>query len=170
MGAPDTRPIIRLLFRSTDPRRFGPWTPIQLFTKGEQGAWYDPSDLSTLYQDAAGTTPVSADGQPVGRMEDKSGNGNHATQSVAASRPTYRRFKINLLTNTDVLSTQSVTTGNVDYILSFDGSGSVTLSGTHSEVLNGAAGQRVFTEFTPIEGTLTLTVSGQVLKAQLEKV
>ena len=24
------------------------------------GAWFDPSDMSTLYQDAAGTTPVTA--------------------------------------------------------------------------------------------------------------
>lgn len=42
-----------------------------LFATGEQGAWYDPSDLSTLYQDSAGTTPVTAVGQPVGLMLDK---------------------------------------------------------------------------------------------------
>ena len=46
--------------------------PIALFGSGEEGAWYDPSDLSTLYQDAAGTTPVTAAGQPVGLMLDKS--------------------------------------------------------------------------------------------------
>ena len=34
--------------------------------------WYDPSDLSTLYQDSVGTTPVTAVGQPVGLMLDKS--------------------------------------------------------------------------------------------------
>lgn len=68
----------------------GGWTPLRLFRNGEQGAWYDPSDLSTLFQDAAGTTPVAADGDPVGLMLDKSGNGNHASQSVAASRPTFR--------------------------------------------------------------------------------
>lgn len=44
-----------------------------LFANGEEGAWYDPSDLSTLYyQDAAGTTPVTALGQPVGLIIDKS--------------------------------------------------------------------------------------------------
>lgn len=42
-----------------------------LFANGEQGAWYDPSDLSTLYQDAAGTIPVTAVGQPVGLILDK---------------------------------------------------------------------------------------------------
>jgi hypothetical protein len=43
-----------------------------LFANGEQGAWYDPSDLTTLFQDSNGTTPVTADGQPVGLMLDKS--------------------------------------------------------------------------------------------------
>jgi hypothetical protein len=54
------------------------------------GAWYGPSDLSTLFQDSAGTTPVTTAGQPVGRMLDKSGNDNHATQATAAARPTYQ--------------------------------------------------------------------------------
>ena len=43
-----------------------------LFASGEQGAWYDPSDLSTMYLDRAGTTQVTADGQPVGLILDKS--------------------------------------------------------------------------------------------------
>ena len=43
-----------------------------LFSLGEQGFAYDPNDLTTLYQDAAGTIPVTATGQPVGLMLDKS--------------------------------------------------------------------------------------------------
>ena len=54
------------------------FTPAALFTSGVNGAWYDPSDFSTMFQDAAGTTPVTAVGQPVGRILDKSGRGNHA--------------------------------------------------------------------------------------------
>lgn len=57
-----------------------------LFALGEEGAWYDPSDSSTVWQDAAGTTPAGV-GDPVGRIDDKSGNGNHATQSTSAARP-----------------------------------------------------------------------------------
>lgn len=38
-------------------------------------AWYDPSDFSTMWQDSAGTTPVTALGQPVGLVLDKSRGG-----------------------------------------------------------------------------------------------
>jgi len=62
------------------------FSPLSLFAAGEQGFWYDPSDLSTLFQDAAGTVPVTSVEQPVGRMLDKSGRGNHATQSTAGFR------------------------------------------------------------------------------------
>ncbi|ENW28470.1 hypothetical protein [Acinetobacter lwoffii] len=44
----------------------------KLFANGEQGFFYDPNDLSTMFQDAAGTTPVTVAGQPVGLVLDKS--------------------------------------------------------------------------------------------------
>jgi hypothetical protein len=53
-------------------RNRAPFSPASLFATGEQGAWYDPSDLTTLFQDSAGTTPVTTAGQPVGLMLDKS--------------------------------------------------------------------------------------------------
>lgn len=64
-----------------------------LFAKypAAQGAWYDPSDLSTLFQDSAGTVPVTAVGQPVGLQRDKSGRGNHRHQPTTASRPILRQ-------------------------------------------------------------------------------
>lgn len=43
-----------------------------MFADGEQCVWYDPSDRATLFQDAAGTTPVTAIEQPVGLILDKS--------------------------------------------------------------------------------------------------
>ena len=67
------------------------YTLRNVFNNSPQGVWYDPSDTTTLFQDSAGTTPVTASGQPVGLMLDKSGRGNHATQPTAASRPIYRR-------------------------------------------------------------------------------
>lgn len=61
-----------------------------LFANSEVGAWYDPSDLTTMFQDRAGTTPVTADGQTVGKILDKSGRGNHATAPSDAARPLYK--------------------------------------------------------------------------------
>ena len=71
-------------------RQIGGFNPAAvLFGAGEQGGWYDPSDISTLFQDTAGTVPVTAAGQTVARINDKSGRGNHLTQATAASRPIY---------------------------------------------------------------------------------
>jgi hypothetical protein len=50
----------------------GGFSPASLFAAGEVGAWYDPSDLSTLYQDVAGTQPVTTPGERVALMLDKS--------------------------------------------------------------------------------------------------
>lgn len=66
------------------------FNPSTLFALGEPGAWYDPSDLSTMFQDTAGTMPITAAGQSVARINDKSGRGNHATQTTAGARPTYQ--------------------------------------------------------------------------------
>lgn len=77
------------------------FNPLTYFLySGIDGAWLDPEDTSTMYQDAAGTIPVTALEQPVGKWLDKSGNGNHATQSITKSRPTLSA-RYNQLTNTD---------------------------------------------------------------------
>lgn len=77
-----------------------PPLPLSLFASGAPGVWYDPSDYSTLFQDSTGATPVTAVEQPVGRMLDKSGYGNHATQGTSASRPVLSA-RYNLLTKTE---------------------------------------------------------------------
>lgn len=66
------------------------WSILLLFLGDKQGCWFDPSDLSTLFQDIAGTVPVTADGDPVALVLDKSGNGNHSYQSVSGNRLVYR--------------------------------------------------------------------------------
>ena len=150
-----------------------PFTIAGLYGAGEQGVWYDPSDTTTLFQDSAGTTPVTASGQPVGLMLDKSGRGNHATQPTAASRPIYRRGDsrgvVNQLLNTETLATQSRAVTAVGHTLSFTGTGSITLSGasTAGPLVGTGANDRVSLTFTPTAGSLTLTVSGSVTKGQL---
>lgn len=82
-----------------------------LFGNGEQGAVYIPQPVvlgaQNLWQMSDGTVIVDADGDPVGRNEDVSGNGNHATQSVSADRPLYR---------TDGSLHWSQSSGNSDYL------------------------------------------------------
>ena len=48
------------------------WSPSALFASGEVGVWYDPSDFSTMFVESTGVTPVTAVGQSVGLLLDKS--------------------------------------------------------------------------------------------------
>jgi len=93
------RPVLRPVTRAVSDTIRG-FNPRSLFASGEQGIWLDPSDFSTLFQDSAGTTPVTAVGQPVGKILDKSGRGNHASQTTSASRPTVEA-RVNLATATE---------------------------------------------------------------------
>lgn len=70
------------------------------------------SGTVTMYQDAAGTTPVTAVGQPVGLILDKSGNAVNAQQTTINSRPVLR---------------QGI---NGKYYLDFDGTDDFLLTGT----------------------------------------
>lgn len=65
------------------------YNPSVLWASGERGAWLDPGQLSSLWQDTAATTPVTAAGQSVARIDDLSGNGNHFIQPTSGNRPTY---------------------------------------------------------------------------------
>jgi hypothetical protein len=67
------------------------FNPVTLFGVSDTGWVYDLSDMSTLFQDAAGTTPVTAVGQPVGLELDKS---KDAVGTNGA-------FRYNLLTRTE---------------------------------------------------------------------
>tara|TARA_R110000868_G_scaffold290945_1_gene551150 strand:+ start:3839 stop:5575 length:1737 start_codon:yes stop_codon:yes gene_type:complete len=49
--------------------------PRELFANNEQGLWLDPSDFPTMWQDAAGDTPVTAASDPVALILDKSRSG-----------------------------------------------------------------------------------------------
>lgn len=51
------------------------WTPVHLFADGKRdGAWYDMSNRSLMFQDEAGTVPVTAVGQPVARINSTTGD------------------------------------------------------------------------------------------------
>ena len=97
------RPLVSSLRRSLKGRGLDALNALiaQIFSANEQGAFYVPKPIvngtQALFQDSAGTVPVTADGDPVGRMLDQSGNGNSAAQSTSAARPTYNTSPDRLL-------------------------------------------------------------------------
>jgi hypothetical protein len=88
---------------------------------GAPGFWLDAGDLSTLYQEAAGTTPVAAHTDPVGLWVDKSGNGNDFSQATSTKRPLY-----------DTSIFPALKFDNVDDFLT---KASLDMSGTHVQTL-----------------------------------
>lgn len=115
-------------------------------------------------------------------------NASGLIESVAANQPRFdydpvtRAIKgllieeqrtnelLNSLIDGTNLSTQSITTSASARTLSFYGTGTVTLSGTHSATVVGAGAYptRTTYTYTPTAGTLTLTVSGEVKFGQNE--
>lgn len=136
--------------------------PSSLFGPADQGYWYDNQDLTTMYQDTAGTIPVTAVEQPVGRQLDKSGKGNHRiAPGPTTSRPILRS-RYNMYLNSETFATQNVSVVAGQYRLRFEGTGTITLSGAATGTLS--AGTHAITCTT---GTLTSTVSGVVTRADL---
>lgn len=104
-----------------------------LFASSEQGFAYNPNDLSTMFQDSAGTVPVTGAGQPVGLIRDKSGRNNHASQTTSASRPILR---------------QNATTGA--YYLEFDGTDDyLIVAKDNLKFLHDGTGANGFVGFKP---------------------
>ena len=87
--------------------------------------------------------------------------GYHAYQSTTTARPKLSG-RYNLLTATETISTQSVTTVATNYTLRFEGTGSITLSGAATGTYT--AGTHTI---TCTAGTLTCTVAGTVTRADL---
>lgn len=79
--------------------------------------------------------------------------------------------RTNLFLQSGAPADQSVTVAAVSHILSFYGTGSVTLGGAHTATLTGSGAFPARTElsFAPSAGTLTLTLLGDVQSLQLEE-
>lgn len=111
------------------------FSPSSLFAANEPGVWFDPSDLSTLFQDAAGTTSVTAVEQPVGLMLDKSKG--------------------------LVLGPELATNGTFDTDSGWTKTGSATISSGACQLGNGSAGA-VYQAITFVPGKsyrVTITVA-----------
>lgn len=97
------------------------FSPLSVFSGGKVGALYDSkgwqntSSPTGLWQDSGRTTPVTALGQPVGAIDDSSGNGYHLIQATGTNRGTFAgtpsTFGSNLVSNGDFASGTGWTTG-----------------------------------------------------------
>lgn len=147
----------------------GSFSPSSVFGVSDLGAWYDPSDLLTLFQDSVGTTTVTAAGQPIGLMLDKrygptlganvvvngTFTGNSSTGWTLVTGATVGNEKLKLdAPVANVISTYSVVAGRVyrwsysvsDYVsgsISFNVGGgtrpAVSANGTYSGIFTATA-------------------------------
>jgi len=108
-----------------------------------------------------------------GLIQSASANTQRIDFSTGFSALLVEEARTNLLLNSLIdgtnLATQSVTVTAVAHTLSFYGTGSVALTGTHTATVNGLGAYPTQTTltFTPTAGSLTLTVTGDVKFANL---
>jgi hypothetical protein len=76
--------------------------------------------------------------------------------------------RTNSLLNSATVATQTINVTAVAHTISFYGSGTITLSGTHTATVVGLGTARKTYTFTPTAGNLILTVSGTCTNGQLE--
>jgi len=124
-------------------------------------AWYDATDPRTMFDATSGGSLVAI-GSPVARLEDKSGNGHHATQSTLGLRPiratepvTGRRNLFNYSEQFDnAYWTKSATSITANSTVAPDGT---TTADTLVEAAS-TAQHLIFTNYTIVSGQ-TYTVS-----------
>ena len=122
-SSPITGSIFR--FRGTGQFNMVTFNPSSsLFAAGEKGVWFDAGDRSTMFQDIAGTIPVTTAGQFVGKWLDKSGNGNHAV--AAADNNTRPIYQIDAEGNPNVTFTKSPATQLVTPAINFTATAQMT--------------------------------------------
>ena len=115
---------------------------------------------TATYIDATGAMQVAAADQP--RL-------NHDPVTLAPLGILIEGARTNLFLQSGAPVTRTVTVTAQPYALSFQGAGSITLSGAHAATLTGPGGAaRAGLVFTPTAGSLTLTVAGDVQMVQLE--
>ncbi len=102
-------------------------------------------NTATMFQDSGGTTPVTATGQPVGKILDKSGRGNHATQATSAARPVLQqdaggKYYLAFDGVDDVLGTASFVLSSLGRMTSTFGVKFDVITGFHGYLQLGIAG------------------------------
>jgi len=95
----------------------------------------------------------------------------HDANTLASIGLLLEATRTNKFTQSATPVVQTISVGTVPHVLSFYGTGTITLSGAHSATLvgGGAYPSRSELAFTPIAGDLTLTLTGSISSPQLEE-
>lgn len=126
--------------------------PVGIVASGAQVSSFSPTDITwaamfwadqSLYQDTAAATPATADGDPVGRWNDGSGNSRNATQATSTKRPTLRTAHASF---------------NSQKVLEFDGTDDVMATGSF-DVAQAATHVVIAKSTNTSEGVLTDSTS-----------
>jgi lysophospholipase L1-like esterase len=116
------RPIGAPIGRSIAQPGVGGFSLASIFAGGKQGIVGNLSDLSALFQDTAGTTPVTTSGQTVRRINDTSGNGNHLTNATG--------WVLTIAASGNYLTTDGVSR--------FEGAGAIAWNSDKASIIFGA--------------------------------
>jgi len=140
--------------------RFASSKSLNDYVSGQNLITHTRAGNATFF-DANGT--IQTAGADVARFDHNPATGESLGLLIEEART-------NLLLNSETLATQSVTVTAAAHTLSFYGTGTVTLSGTHSATVEGTGAfpTRTTLTFTPTSGSLTVTVSGTVQYGQVE--
>jgi hypothetical protein len=141
------------------------------FAAGAYGAGAVAGSLPDImsFSRASAASVIDAAGQLVGAPADTARLA-HDPASQARLGLLLERAANNLFADSAVPATQTVSVTATPHVLSFYGTGSVTLSGAYVSTVTGSGAypSRMEVGFTPGAGNLTLTLSGQVQAPQLE--
>ena len=133
-----------------------------------------PTTPGTAVWDNISVKPAAYHGSMVDGVKcydtDRSGNPISTSGSYPLVGYVPWEARTNLLLQSAVVATQSITVAAVAHTLSFKGTGTITLSGVSAAgpLVGTGANDRVTLTFTPTAGSLTLTVSGSCTVGQLE--
>ncbi len=129
---------------------------LQLWLQGSSGT----------YQTSAGTTAAAANGDTVGRWEDRSGRGRNVTQATAGRRPTLRTGT-NGLNGLPVLAFDIAVSGGEDFLRSASISPALsqpfTLFAVARKIGGGSTAQTIVDSRTAGSNTMVLGYSGTTL-------
>jgi hypothetical protein len=145
-----TQTLTRRIAKGTFPED-QQWGFESLFDNNEVGVRYEIWDTSTLFQNAAGTTPVTAPGQPVGLMLDKSKNLALGSQLITPESEAFTQLPAQF---TGVGLTTSFTDGRIR--------GTVTTEGTsrrYDVIIPTVAGRTYLINYVGSNNILTAAVA-----------